>query len=315
MLHRGFVVLGDKTGNSGIPVRPAEPDTRTVRGAPYSGCSWPKRGGRNASFRTMRRFSSMFAVLIIGLLAGGASQAATFLDLISVTPGGPGSGAFSGTLGEIFVTGSITGESSAFYFSAPGPGIGDSTIDGSSPQFSYSTVFSPTALLTDRVGYTYPEMATNLVTMTFSAPVTDPVFHVANLNGVGFSFAPTSGLTSLTLLNGNDAPDGDGIDPTFGGAPYGFVFVSDANPATSDFTPPSSPPPTAGGRAAYASVRLNGTFSTIAFAVDGMGPPFDGGSFTLSIVPEPDSLVLAGLGVLGVALFGRRRARRAAKAL
>ena len=256
----------------------------------------------------MKRLSGVFAVLI-GLLPGAVGRADTFLDLTSVTPGGPGVGAFSGTLGGITVTGSIAaGSPAGFFFNATGPGIGDSTIDGSSPQFSYSTVFSPTVLLTDRVGFTDAAPVTMFVTMTFSSPVTDPVFHVANLDWAGFSFAATPGLSSLTLLNGNNGPDSDGIDPTFGGAPYGFLIVRDANFSTSDSTAPFIAPPTSGARSADASVKLNGTFTTIGFAVDA-GPFSDSGSFTISTVPEPSSLVLAGLGVVGVAIFSRRRSQ------
>ena len=247
--------------------------------------------------------------MILGLLAGGATRADTFLDLTSVTPGGPGAGAFSGTLGGITVSGSISGPP-AFSFNAIGPGLGDSTIDGSSPQFSYSTVFSPTTPLTDRVGFTYLATATILVSITFSSPVTDPVFHVANLDWAGFGFAATPGLSSLTLLNGNNGPDSDGIDPTFGGAPYGFLFVRDVDPSTSDSTSPFGAPPTSGPRSADASVQLNGTFSSIGFAVDALGPFSDSGSFTISIVPEPSPMLLAGLGALGLAGLGRRSTLR-----
>lgn len=260
----------------------------------------------NKSLRAAGRVLGCGAA-ILGLLIGGIGRADTFLDLTSVTPGSPGVGAFSGTLGGIIVTGSISAGPPAFSFNATGPGIGDSTIDGSSPQFSSSTVFSPTVSLTDRVGFTYSATATNLVMMTFSSPVTNPVFHVANLDWAGFSFAPTPGLTSLTLLKGNNGPDTDGIEPTFGGAPYSFLFVLDANPSTSDSTLPFGAPPTSGPRSAAASVQLNGTFSTIGFAVDALGPFSDSGSFTLS-VPEPGPMLLAGLGALGLAGRSRRRA-------
>lgn len=239
------------------------------------------------------------------------ARADVFLDVTSVTPGGPGTGVFSGMLGGIAVSGSISalGGPPAMFFNAPGPGIGDSTLDGSSPQYSDPTVFSPTIPTTDRVGFTYVSGAGNLVTLTFSKPVTNPVFHVANLDGVGFLFAPTPGFTSLTLLKGNDGADGDGIDPGFGGAGYGYSMVYDLSPGSSDSTPPTMPPPTTGPRSAYGSVRINGTFSTILFVTDGMGPPTDSGSFTLSIVPEPSSIVLAGIGAVVLIGFVRCRKR------
>ncbi len=242
-------------------------------------------------------------------LSAVTSQAAVFLDLFpgGVTPGSIGVGTFAGTLGGISVSGSITGPAPAFAFNAPSPLTGGSTTDGSSPQFSYSSVFSPTAPFTDRIGFTYtlPPGGTDIVTITFSSPVTNPVFHFANFSGVAFNFGPTPSFSSLTLLAGNGGA-GDGIDPSFGGAPYSFAQVQDLVPGLEDGIPPTVPPPIAGPRAAYASVQINGTFSTIVFVTDGMGPPIDNGSFTISI-PEPGSAMLAVLGVSGSACFTRRR--------
>ena len=260
----------------------------------------------------MTRIIASCAVLI-SLLGGGTGRAAIFLDLSGVTPGSVGAGAFTGSLGGILVTGSIAaGPPASFFFNAIGAGIGGSTIAGTSPQFSYSTVYSPTAATTDRVGFTSLGTATNVITISFSLPVTNPVFHVANLDWAEFNFSATPGLTTLTLLKGNDG-DGDDIDPLFGGAPFLSHLVHDAAPGTSDPTPPSSTPPIAGSRSAYGSVQLDGTFSTISFGAGTGGPFTDDGSFTLSIVPEPSSLILAGIGALGVAGFTRRRGRSPAR--
>lgn len=231
------------------------------------------------------------------------THADVFLDLTSVTPGSSGVGSFSGTLGGIAVTGSISG-APVFSFNAIGSGLGDSTIDGSSPQFSHSSVFSPTTPTADRVGFTYLPFAGNLVVLSFSSPVTDPVFHIANMDWMGVSFAPTPGFTSLTLLSGNDGPDGDGIDPGFGGPAYGFALVTDKMPFTTDATTPAGTPPITGDRSAYGSVRINGTFSTLVFVTDAMGPFSDSGSFTISMVPAPGGAIMLAIG--GLAL-GRRR--------
>ena len=258
------------------------------------------------SFRATRL--SIACGALVFTLSAVTSQAAVFLDLSSVTPGSVGVGTFTGTLGGISVSGSISpfaGGPSVFSFNPIGPGIGGSTTDGSSPQFSYSTVFSPTEPLTDRVGFTYISGATNLVTIAFGSSVTNPVFHVANLSGVAFNFSPTPGFTTLTLLAGNGGA-GDGVDPSFGGVPYGFAHVQDLSPPSSDATLPSLPPPTAGPRSAYASVQINGTFTSLVFATDGMGPPSDDGSFTISI-PEPGSALLALLGLSCPACFRHRR--------
>lgn len=244
------------------------------------------------------------------LLATGPTRADDFLDLGSVTPGSIGTGAFSGTLGSVTVSGSITsGALPVFSFNAAGVGIGNSTLGGTSPQFSYASVFSPTIASTDRVGFTSAPGATNVMTITFGSPVTNPVFHIANLDMAQFSFLGSPGLTGLTLLNSNTGA-GDGLDPTFGGAPFGSSVVQDLNISSSDGTLPTSPPPTTGARSAYGSVQLNGTLSSIVVGI-GAGPLSDDGCFTLSVapVPEPGMVTAALFGMLGVAGCLRRTGR------
>lgn len=251
------------------------------------------------------RLVKLFSVFALVTFATATVRADEFLDLTSITPGSSGVGAFAGTLGGIAVTGSISG-ALVFSFNAIGTGIGDSTVDGSSPQFSYSSVYSPTAPTGDRVGFTYMGGAGNTVIIMFSSPVTDPVFHVANWDWMAATFLPTPGFSSLTLLNGNNGPDGDGIDPGFGGSAYGFGLVTDMLPPTTDSTPPSTAPPTSGDRSAYGSVRINGTFSTLVFVTDSMGPFSDDANFTISTVPEPGSIVVLAAGALF--LVRKRRA-------
>lgn len=244
-------------------------------------------------------------VLTLIIVPGAALRADVFLDLTSVTPGTSGVGSFSGMLGAVAVTGSISG-APVLSFNAIGSGLGDSTIDGSSPQFSYASAFSTPTPSTDRVGFTYLAFAGNLVTLTFSSAVTDPVFHIANLDWMALTFAATPGFTSLTLLNGNGGPDGDGIDSAFGGPAYGHALVADLMPFTGDATPPTGAPPSSGPRSAYGSVRINGTFSTISFVTDAMGPFSDSGSFTIS-VPSPATLPLLAVTTLAGGLRRRRR--------
>lgn len=253
----------------------------------------------------MKIVKSSFAFALIAL-ATATVHADEFLDLTSITPGSSGVGTFAGTLGGIAVTGSISG-APVFSFNAIGTGLGHSTIDDSSPQFSYASVYDPITPAGDRVGFTYIGGAGNTVTMTFSSPVTDPVFHIANWDWMAATFLPTPGFSSLTLLNGNNGLDGDGIDPAFGGSAYGFGLVADMMPPTTDATSPSIAPPTSGDRSAYGSVRINGTFSSLVFVTDSMGPFSDDADFTISTVPEPATLAVLGLGF---AAFAKRRRLR-----
>jgi hypothetical protein len=238
-------------------------------------------------------------------LCAASARADVFLDLTSVTPGTVGIGTFTGTLGSVTVTGSIgtPGGPPVFSFNATGAGISDSTTDDTSPQFSYASIYTP-SFTGDRVGWSYLGGTTNIVSIAFSAPVVDPVFHVANLDVAQLSFALTGGLTSLTLLSGNGG-GGDGISP----AAIAANQIADAMGATADATSPASTPPTTGDRSAYASVRLNGTISTITIGVGALGPGADlgGGSFSISAVPETSSFVLVGLTAAAAAAFALRK--------
>jgi hypothetical protein len=93
-------------------------------------------------------------------------------------------------------------------------------------------------------------------------------------------------------------------------------FVQDFAPGTSDATPPSGPPPLTGARSGYGSLQLNGTFTTLVIGTGTNTGTTDLGSFTLSVaVPEPGSMVLAGLTGLALAAAWRRARLKARAAL
>jgi hypothetical protein len=261
----------------------------------------------------MKRLSQWTAASMVALALGLAGQAqADFLDLDSLTTGTAGS--FSGTVDGITVAGAITTQVSSFEFRPTGPIFGDSTTDNTSPQYSYAGIFTPTIALTDKIGYGKSDLnmaQVARVTITFGAPVINPVIHVSNLDSGYYDFAPTSGLGALVLLSGNGG-GGDGLGIT------GGTRLVDLDPTTIVGVAPTSPPPTTGARSAYGSVQLTGTFTSLVFDF-GSNPAAisgDGGNFTFSAdaaaVPEPSSVVLMGAGVVGVLGYGWRR-RKAAK--
>ena len=250
------------------------------------------------------------------LIATPQAKAAVFLDLSSFTAGGPGTGGFVGTLGGVNVTGSIlAGGGPNFTISGINPtDWAGTTIDNTTPQYSYSNIYTPYQSLGDRVGYAIngPSSQNATLKIQFSSPVTNPIFHVANLDGMIYDFSdPGNGSIALSLLSGNGG-GGDGltVDTT-------NKIIADANPFTIVGVSPFTPPPTTGARSAYGSVALLGTFSTLNIKLQG-NPSLtlagDGGSFILSLetqippVPEPTStLSLLALGSFGAASTLKRK--------
>ncbi|MCP2732540.1 PEP-CTERM sorting domain-containing protein [Limnofasciculus baicalensis] len=250
---------------------------------------------------------------VIAVIGFNSSAMGAVLDLTSLTPGAPGTGSFTGSLGSVSVNGSLlSGGDNSFRIAVTGDEFYTSTIDNSSSQFRQSNIYTPSQFLSDRVGYNMePNMGNATLQINFSKPVTNPVFHVANLDSMIYDFSP-SGITrsDLVLLSGNGGSDGDGlaIDSV-------NPLIVDGIPSTFLAQHPSDPIPTSSVRSAYGSVQLKGTFSSLNILLkkDQTLPSFfgDSGSFTLTTVetvPEPTStLSLLALGTLGAGSAIKRK--------
>ena len=244
-----------------------------------------------------------------------AASAQEYLNLSTVTATStsflnPQAGSFAGVIGTSAVSGSITtNPSTTLTLNAATPGANtawnESTVNDQSQQYRYGTIFSPAAALTDRLGYTKQAETGNTarVTITFSVPVYNVVLHVSHLDLSAFDFAPTAGLTALTVLSGNGG-GGDGLGVS-------GKRVIDLDNATFHSTgrETTDTPPTTGARSAYGSVRLEGptAFSSISFDVvtlNSTASTVDNGNFTFSAsltpVPEPAlGLLAAAAGLAG----------------
>jgi PEP-CTERM motif len=250
-------------------------------------------------------------------------------------------GAFAGTIlgGTVGVTGTLAagGGANINPTLVPQSGfgtIGFSTTDNTSPQHSYGGIYSPTTPLSDRIGYSSVYAGGPLfgpgtaVAIAFSSPIVDPVFHVASLDFsyLWFSVPANIGLgmsAPPVLLSGNgDGVDGLGLTlvPSPGVDSGGFI-IHDLLPATSDPSfPPvdhndTVPPLLVGSRSAYGSIQFFGSLTGISFEIrngtlplGGLSPGgIDNATFTISAVPEPSSMLLTGLAVLGLGWFRIRK--------
>lgn len=252
--------------------------------------------------RAVRHWSAI-TVLVAALFAASPARG-DFMNVVTLTPGFGGTGAFTGFLNGVPLAGALTfGAATAFNPTAPPLIVGNSTIDGTSPQHSYLAIYTPSVALSDRIGFSAVggDLGTvGHVKITFAIPIINPVIHVANLDRSIFDFSSTAGLGPLVLLNGNGAGDGDGL---FVGGPAIF----DGLPATADLVPHTSPPPTVGPRSGYGSVLIRGAYASLDFDV--ITPTaIENATFTLSSVPEPSSLVLAGLGIACLIVARRKTA-------
>lgn len=248
--------------------------------------------------------------VVSAMLAQASAQASNvFLDVEQVTPGN--SPTFTGTLNGVAVSGQLSAPDGHAVLVDVGLAAYASTTDGSSPQFSYSSVYSPSQNQADRIGYgnnldnTY---APSRLTISFAQAMTNLLFHVANLDGSIFDFSATSGLTGINLLSGNgDGSDGLGVSSKslFDYDPESIVYQA---PEDQPFAFPES-------RSAYGSVLLAGSYNELIIDIftnpvltTYHGDGQDGGSFTLSApVPVPAAFWLFGSGLL--VLVGRFRVK------
>lgn len=246
-----------------------------------------------------------------------ASSDVIFLDITSLTPtsdtGGPLiQGGFSGTIGTVGVTGSLTNTNmSNFKIREAGTTFELSVINGTSQQFKYTDVYTHATANVDKVGYTFQNIGTLTprLTINFTSPLYNPIFHVANVDSMTYSFLNSGGgLTGLSLLSGNGGSDGDGLQVS------GFN-IGDAKPTTVVAQGPGVHPhmaPTA--RYGYGSVMLLGNISYLQIDFSKVGG--DGGGFTLSssgmTVPEPSAVAALTLCMAFVGCARYQRNKQAA---
>jgi hypothetical protein len=90
--------------------------------------------------------------LLVTLIGAPAVRADVFLDLTALTTGT--SGSFTGTLNGVAVTGAITANDGSYQWNLTGLASFDNSVtNNTSPQYSYSNIYTPSIPLTDQAGY------------------------------------------------------------------------------------------------------------------------------------------------------------------
>ena len=216
---------------------------------------------------------SLIALLL--LLAAPASATTIWTDWTSFVAGAPGSA--TGTLSGVGV--SYVGEV-----------LSNTVINGTSgvwaPNSSFigGTVTASPSTVRDAIFLNGAFAGTN--TITFTAPVVDPVFAIWSLGQPGLAASFTFSATPTFEAGGPNS--------SFGGLP---ITVSGN---------------TVSGREGNGVVQFTGTFSSISwtdtpenfygFTVGTAGTPGPGP------VPEPQTTALLAIGLVGLVLASRRRA-------
>lgn len=256
-----------------------------------------------SNLRKQTRRQLISSAVVCFFFAAVTHARAEFLDVVTLTPGFGGVGAFTGDLDGVPVAGFLTAGAATAINPDPGPLIGGSTIGGTSPQHSYADVYTPSVLLSDRIGFSAVAVdapTVGHIKIVFGTPFTNPVLHIANLDRTFLDFSSTAGLGPLVLLSGNGGADIDGLF-------VGGAKVFDGAPPTADLVPHTAHPPMFGSRSAYGSVLIIGKYTALDF--DLVTPTgIENATFTLSSIPEPSSLVLAGLGIACLVAVRRKLA-------
>ncbi len=218
------------------------------------------------------------------LLIGASAHADTFAEFNSFATDQT---SISGTVGSVSfaanLINSAMGGNTDHVFRQP-----SSVFNNSSTRFTDPAFYNPTpAGPTDHLGFsmfsgTTDPGASATLTVNFSQPVTNPVFHFNGLDRVAWDFSATT--TDLFAR----ADDGS-LDPTA----FLAGIVQDNNPGTTNDLPEL-------GGSIDASVQVNGTYSSIMISLTEISNISDGYRLQISVPAPAGVLTLAGVGVLGL---------------
>lgn len=222
----------------------------------------------------MRALKNLVIAMLATTFVGPGTADAGLMEL---TPFTGDVSSVMGTLDGIGLTMSFNVPTSSGYRFREAGSVFDNTHNGFN-----SSSFTPASANTDVLSVIrLVGASTATLTVSFDAPIIDPVLHISSMDRTRYDLSPTT--TDLTLLS-----QSNGLQLSAAG-----ILTDDDN---------------ADGEG---SIRFNGTFTTLTMnldqfvaASDGMGLQFSG---TAAAVPEPTSFAMLGFAACGLVVRRRRR--------
>jgi len=210
--------------------------------------------------------SFAFLAIVFVVLGGNAKATSVYVDWLSIDT----------------VANTALGDLHGIQVGFSGTNIFGGSTTGTSTRFDFPMIFTPSENNTDSVQFISGQGSPNSYTVTFSPPVTDPVFHFQSLSSdIVFSAPAIPAKISGDLL---------------------FTAVGSTVTGVSTDSAPVL-------NQSNGSVLVSGLYNSITFTSELFIPGVDGITMQISAIPEPSTGIIALLAI-SVGGFVTRRQRK-----